>query len=929
VFWAFTRLRQQLELPESQRDISACRTTLAEAKAKAPDSARLKLLDAEFEATVGNTAEAVQRADAAGASHPSDRELWRFLCVAYQTWGEDAKAQQALDHFKKLPGVTESEGLQAEVDVMLRREDFAEVERLLRKGLETGEEADQVQAGSRLVDLLLERNRRDEAVKLLESLGQRFGNDTVLLRRLADLAWDARDLKLLADCENRLQKLEGPSGTWWRYLRARRLIEESKSPSDAGFREAVKLAAELDSRRPNWSGSYVLKGEIARRQGRPVDAIAAYEQALRYGEQNYSVLTTLLMLLYEERRYQEAEKWLANYGRPATLSQDLSHLAISLSLERGQPGEAVRLAREAVALWPDDAMQKVWLGQVLATSGDGTEAEEQLRSAVRQAPNDFRTWAGLLTFLVRGGQRDEARSVLQKLADDDRAMVADRAIVLAQGFQLVGDMPQALTYFERAAQLGVSDPKIQVQAAQFFVQSDPIKAEGCLRQALRISPTESEARQLLARLLVARGGQTAWQEAEQLVGNAAGPAAERRTWVNLLLTRGGRENRNQATRLLEDLVRDSRDSLPDDRRMLAMLYESDGRAERAKEHLRMLAERDEADSDQLLAYASFLVRQKMEEEATPWIARLERKEPDSFGVIALRGAWLKQVDRAGEIAALVEKFQQRQLQRAANTSQQAQVWAWTGDLYAGLELSEPTEKAYREAYQLDPSQYRPLASWLANHQRHAEAIALCEGPIKSDDNFPHFMFLVSLLGTGQPSAEAFAAAEPLIDRAVREHRRRPEVLHAVGTIRYLEGRNDDAINLYREALELSPDRALTLNNLGMLLGEQPDHQQEALTCVKKAIDLAGRRADFVDSLGMVYLAQDRINDALRELKDATADPAADSRSFFHLAVAYQRSHAKREAREALTLAQAKNFEQQTLSPHERELLTELKRELDQ
>jgi Flp pilus assembly protein TadD len=99
--------------------------------------------------------------------------------------------------------------------------------------------------------------------------------------------------------------------------------------------------------------------------------------------------------------------------------------------------------------------------------------------------------------------------------------------------------------------------------------------------------------------------------------------------------------------------------------------------------------------------------------------------------------------------------------------------------------------------------------------------------------------------------------------------------------------------------------------------------------VKKAIDLAGRRADFLDSLGMVYLAQNRLNDALRELKDATADPAADSRSFFHLAVAYQRSHAKREAREALALAQSKNFEQQSLSPHERELLTELKRELDQ
>ncbi len=929
VFWAFTQLRQQLELPAAERDVASCRAILSEAKSKAPQSARLKLLEAEFEATVDNLEGAIKLADAAAEAHPNDPELWRFLCVAYQTWSEADRAQKALDHFKALPGITESEALRAEIDVVLRQQDYAEVERLLRKGLETGEEADQIQAGSQLADFLIERNRREEAVELLESLGSRFGNDTVLLRRLADLAWEARDLEQLERCEQRLQKLEGPSGTWWRYLRARRLMEQAKSPSDPGFREAVKLAAELDARRPNWSGTYVLKGEIARRYDRPVDAITAYEQALRYGEQNYSVLTTLLKLLYGERRYAEAEKWLAKYGRPLAQSQDLSLLAISLSLERGQQAEAVRLAREAVAQWPDDAMQKVWLGQVLALAGNRSEAEEQLRSAVRQAPNDFRTWAGLLTFLVRSDQADEARGVLQRLADDDRAMVAERAIVLGQGFQLVGDLAQAQNYYQRAAQLGVSDADIQVQAARFFVQVDPAQAEVCLRQALKLSPAQSEARQLLARLVVSRGGQAGWQEALHLVGNSGGPAAERRTWVDLLLARGGMENRNQASQILEDLARDSRDALPTDRRLLAMIYESDGRIERAKEHLRILADRDDADTEQLAAYAGFLLRQKLKDEATPWLARLERKEPDNFAVTALRATWLKQVDRAAEISGLIDSYRTRQLQRATEPAQQGEVWARVGDLYAGLDIDEPAEAAYREAYKIDPKRYRPLAGWLASHRRHREAIELCEGPIKSDNSLPHFMFLTSLLGTGQPSAEDFTAAEPLIDRALREYRRRPDVLHAVATLRYLAGRNDDAIVLYREALNLSPDRALTLNNLGMLLGEQPDHHQEALACVRKAIDLAGPRTDFLDSLGMVYLAQDRVNDALRVLKDATADPAADSRSFFHLAVAYQRSSAKREAREALARAEAKDFDQQPLSKFERELLSELKRDLGQ
>ncbi|MBX9789742.1 MAG: tetratricopeptide repeat protein [Pirellulales bacterium] len=929
VFWAFTRLRQQLELPAAERDVTACRTILSEAKAKAPQSARLKLLEAEFEATVDNLDEAIKLADAAAKEHPTDPELWRFLCVAYQTWGESARAEEALAHFQTLPGITPSEVLRAQVDVAQRRPEFAEVERLLRLGLETGEHADQIQAGSLLADFLIERGRRDEAVQVLDSLGARFSDDTALLRRLADLAWEARDLKQLEHCEVRLQKLEGPSGTWWRYLRARRLMEQAKSPSDPGFLEAVKLAAELDAQRPNWSGTYVLKGEIARYQNRTVDAIAAYEHALHYGEQNYSVLTTLLVLLYGERRYAEAEKWLAEYGRPLAQSQDLSRLAISLSLERGQHTEAVRLAREAVAQWPDDAMQKVWLGQALALAGNRSEAEEQLRSAVRQAPDDFRTWAGLLTFLVRNNQVDDARGVLQRLADDDRPMVAQRALVLGQGFQLLGDLGQAYKYFQRAAQLGVSDASIQVQAARFFVQADPGQAEVCLRQALALSPAESEARQLLARLLTSRGGQSSWQEVKKLVGNPGGPVAERRTWVALLLARGGLENRNLATRMLEELARDSRDALPSDRRLLAMLFESEGRIERAKEHLRVLADRDDAEPEQLVDYAAFLLRQKLNDEAAPWIARLERKDPDNFSVVALRATWLKQVDRPGEIPGLIEGYRDRQLQRSSSPPAQSEIWTRVGDLYAGLELDVPAESAYREALKLDSTQYRPLAAWLAAHQCHREAIELCDGPLKLDENLPHFMFLASLLGTGQPSAEDYAAAEPLIDRALRQHRRRPDVLHAVATLRYLAGRDDEAIALYREALDLSPDRALTLNNLGMLLGERSDHYQEALTCVQKAIDLAGPRTDFLDSLGMVYLAQDRVNDALRVLKDATADPAADSRSFFHLAVAYQRTSAKREAREALARAEAKDFDKQPLSKHERQLLSELKRDLRQ
>jgi tetratricopeptide (TPR) repeat protein len=82
------------------------------------------------------------------------------------------------------------------------------------------------------------------------------------------------------------------------------------------------------------------------------------------------------------------------------------------------------------------------------------------------------------------------------------------------------------------------------------------------------------------------------------------------------------------------------------------------------------------------------------------------------------------------------------------------------------------------------------------------------------------------------------------------------------------GRQKDAIDLYREAVDRWPDSSMSLNALGYTLADRTDEYSEAAKLIKKALKLDPESAAIIDSYGWVLFRQGEFEMALAELQRA-------------------------------------------------------------
>ena len=107
------------------------------------------------------------------------------------------------------------------------------------------------------------------------------------------------------------------------------------------------------------------------------------------------------------------------------------------------------------------------------------------------------------------------------------------------------------------------------------------------------------------------------------------------------------------------------------------------------------------------------------------------------------------------------------------------------------------------------------------------------------------------------------------------------------------GRWEDAETMYREVLrpENEPKNIVALNNLAWLLAQRSSDQEkvrEALAKIESAVNGIGRRADLLDTRGLVYLKLGQEAAALADFREAAADMPTPAH-LFHLARAITRS----------------------------------------
>ncbi|MFM2095708.1 MAG: hypothetical protein RIS70_2832 [Planctomycetota bacterium] len=453
----------------------------------------------------------------------------------------------------------------------------------------------------------------------------------------------------------------------------------------------------------------------------------------------------------------------------------------------------------------------------------------------------------------------------------------------------------------------------------------------------------------------------------------------------MLLTRkGGAENLLRAEEIVSAIITERGNQVPEDHLILAQIYESLAKLAQSasesdaspsnalpnseQEYLALcrgqfvtLCARAEPMPQHLLAFIYHWQRYERNDEMREWLDRLEtvvnankqatpmligeyirlriklgdfdkaetqlkrfeQVAPESLTTVALRARLLDAQDRKEDAEKLIVQKTGSLLRQAKTDYQRDLMRTGVAMLYAMLDDIGNPDLLLRELEAQSPRAYLKLSHALARHERFVDAIDLCEQLRKIDPSPNAAMIAASILGSYKVSEEESARVEKLFEESLEKFPDNARLLSVIGTYRITQGRHQEALPLLRKAVALEKRNAIALNNLAMLLAEDPQHLGEALRMVDEAIMLAGRVPALYDTKGTVLLLAGRPQEAIDFLKEAVGEGEDDPRFRLHLARAYQKLNALDQARIEFDQAKKRDLEKQVLTESERQMLAEL------
>lgn len=157
-------------------------------------------------------------------------------------------------------------------------------------------------------------------------------------------------------------------------------------------------------------------------------------------------------------------------------------------LEAGRYEEAVRhfnLCCEENEFWTE---ARINLGIAMQSMGNFDQARAILENALRENPASCEAAEAIIGLEIEMGRMDEAVSIFETLQSRGMAL-APISFRIARAFEIRGQVPAALHYYERAlrADPGYGEALVQV-AALLEAQGQDEKARQCRAMALRVQP---------------------------------------------------------------------------------------------------------------------------------------------------------------------------------------------------------------------------------------------------------------------------------------------------------------------------------------------------------------------------------------------------------------------------------------------------------
>ncbi|MHB1037152.1 MAG: tetratricopeptide repeat protein [Pirellulales bacterium] len=893
-------LTENLSRPKDKRVWTEIDALLEKAAQLKVDPADLAIEKTDVLINKGEPQKAQELLAAALAADPKNVRIWVASAKLGAMQKDTAQGLKILDEAKAKLGDQVDLRL-TKADLLARMGGDAAKKALAEVGrdVEKLPEADRLKIYDRLGAAYFGLREYSQAIAYYKLIAQRNAKDPRVWLRLFDVAREADDLAAMQNALDKLKATADTGSSLWQYAEASRLAwqVQKKQQDKAVLGQALKLLDRAAVDRPNWEAISRLRGEIYEMQGDVNRAITSYQKAMSGGAFNPAVAQRLVLLLYSTKRWAEAQQVLA-MAAPLQDSAFMKRLSAEVALNTNQLERAVALASESV---PDDSenpQDLLWYGQILARAGQGAKAEKMFRRAVEKGPAIPEAWLALVSYLINGDKLEEAQAVVREAKvklPEDRS-----ALILAQCYEWLHDVPQAEQYYLQAKEAKPDDVSLTRTVAAFYLRTNRApQAKPYLEQIMKSPASEQNrealtwARRVLARQMTSTGDYREYLKALALLDkNAVGgklAPEDIQVKATMLASRPELAPRREAVQLFEGFQR-QRSLSPQEQFVLAVLYEREGQWPKATEQmLKLLSQNSDASTaGYLLAYLDMLLRHDEAVQASPYFEKLEKLDPKAPTTIAVKARLLAAQGQPDEAVKVVKAAIPSPL-----PDEQIPLLRSYAGVLEDLKQDAAAEDMFREFVARDPKSSLVLAEFLGRRKKLDEALKLCEKALQDGLSAEEVtQTAVSVLRSGDESAkpEHYRQVEGWIQDALKKTPDSLALRVQLAELRDVQLRSDDVEKLYREVLA-SPKlddrlKAIVANNLAFQLATTDTDSaklKEALQLIDTATSILGPASTLIDTRGMVRLANGQTPEAIADFKDAIADGPSGMK-YFHLAL---------------------------------------------
>lgn len=928
---------KNLGLPTAQRRWNEVAQALDAASQAVPDSPRVPILRAEALVAQDRFDAAQALLERARDARPDQITIWLALVSILERRGTLDAIPPILDAaVQKLGDSIELRLAQARY-LSIRGESKASAQLAkLAERIDKFSADDQGRLFRGLAQAYYRVGDNPGALKLWNQWAKQAPDDLNNRSVTFELALKANDDAAMVAAMEAIQRIEQREeiySTLGRHCQATYLIWKAGRGDKSGLTEARNLLREVAARRPEWSRVPLAEAKINELNGDQDGTVREYVRAIDLGERDPEVIRRTLELLFKRNRYADANRIMAKLQDQTVVFSQLQRYAAEMSLQNRDFDHAVELAQKAVSSNSTDYHDYIWLGQILGVVGRRAEAETSLRRAVELAANEPEPRVALVQFLTATDQKDKAATETREA--ESRLDRKKHSLALALCHELVGQHDQARELYLAAATSKPNDSLTLRDVASYLVRRGQIREAQPFLQRIIDLPEKSNddlnwANQTLAVLLAAEGDPQKRAKALEMIGavskdsagakaDVTGDASDRlRTRAQVLAGQKDPALQREAISILEGLV--TRDQMPNDRFLLAQLYEAEGQWPKAEESM-LASLRTNKRPVYVAEYIRALIRHNQADKAAPWIAELEKQEPNTQRTVKLKALVLKALGKANDAIALLKEVADRD-------PVQTQPVAALLDEIGEDKAAEDLLRKYASLSK-GPEAALALAEFLGRHGRVAEGLDICEKLWKANPSPNVAMASINIVATGEPDAAQIKRVENWIEAARTRDPNNKIFALSLAKIRYLEKRYRDSETIYRSVLQQDKNDLTALNNIAWMLAHEPGHEKEGLELINRAIDYSGPNPSLLDTRAVIYLAMNQGDQAIADLEASIVTDTNDPSKFFHLAQGHWMVKNRDAAIEAIRKGQAQGLKLTVIDPLERAIYEQVMADLGQ